>query len=153
MSDTSGNFDPAEVLEDVIDGATDVQDDRQAETPCEFQLRNEEGFLAREIGVRDEEVEADLADGDCIPSPQPLFDKFQVVIPRLADVERMDAVSVAYVGMGCSKRRNRIEVGDFDAWNDETSYACGAGGGQEGVAVAVEFCCVEMDVGINEHVT
>lgn len=102
---------------------------------------------------RDEEIEADLADGDEIRighgSLHGLAQGDQIILGGVRHVDRMDAQRVAGVGRRCRQVAHDGEIGPLDGGNDDHRHALSAGARRHLQRFAAEFVRVEVAVRVD----
>ena len=96
MRNPAHDFDAAQMLEDMIDRASYMQDHGQIEAARELELFAIEIFLALAVVAFDEEIEADFADGyrriGAIQTPLDEFgEQFQIFRVGAIHEQRMNA--------------------------------------------------------------
>ena len=149
VGDASPHPDPAQVFEDVVDGAPDMQHHRQSELARQFKLSGKVDALALAIGAIDEIIETDLAHRDDSAKFEAMSQQLQ--IPRLGtiNVKRMDTVRGSAAGIALYDRRSAVEAGCFHRRHEDPPDSRRAGALHDGVAVRVEFHCIQMTVGVD----
>ena len=105
--------------------------------------------LALAIGAIDEIIETDLAHRDDSAKFEAMSQQLQ--IPRLGtiNVKRMDTVRGSAAGIALYDRRSAVEAGCFHRRHEDPPDSRRAGALHDGVAVRVEFHCIQMTVGVD----
>ena len=96
-------------------------------------------------------IEADFADGNGRFALQGLAQGFEVFRARPVDVHGVYAVGGTALRIGAADAADRAEVGPLNRGNDDEANAGIARPRDDGIAVGVEFCGVEMAVGVDQH--
>ena len=151
VGDASPHPDPAQVFEDVVDGAPDMQHHRQSELARQFKLSGKVDALALAIGPVDEMIETDLAHRDDSAKFEAMSQQLQ--IPRLGaiNVERMDPIRGSAAGEALRDRRSTVEACRLHRRHENSLDSRRTGALHDGIAVSVEFRCIQMTVGVDEH--
>ncbi len=149
----AAHLDLAQVLEDSVLRAADVQQHRQVELARQFQLFDEEMFLPGLVVVRDEEIQPDLADGDGLVLLQVVAEYVQILLCGIVRVHRVDTVSGGAVRIAYAKLAHCLEIAACHRRDDDAVDTGFCGIAQDvGLSVA-EFGGVQVAVGVDEHVS
>ncbi|MNQ78225.1 hypothetical protein D3C85_931290 [compost metagenome] len=131
MGDAAVREDLARVLEDDVLRAAHVGEHGQVEVAGDSQLLAQKMLLLGAHGRfaqhGDEEIEADLADGDearvIHGQRHGLAQGDQIVFGGVRHVDRMDAQRIAGVGRRCRQVAHDGEIGPFDGGDDNHAHA------------------------------
>src|SRR5512135_2213382 len=108
-------------------------------------------FLPRLVVMRDEEIEADLADGGGGVVLQVLAQSLDVARRGIVRVHRMDAVGGRAVREALAQGAYRLEIAACHRGEDEAAHAGSLGVAHDVGLCVAEFGGVEVAVGVDEH--
>ncbi len=154
MGDAAGNAGDAQLLQDAVDGAPHMQQNRQLELGRELELRLEDPLLAAAVEPGDEMIEPDLADGDeagiaCL-ARQRRAERRQIGVAGMAGAHRMDAERVGQV-VAMGELANSGEVAGIDRRQHDRADAGGARPLDDALAIGLELGGVQMAMGVDPH--
>jgi hypothetical protein len=142
------------MLEDGVDGAPNVEQDRQAELGGEPELAGEHLFLPIVVEAGDEMIEADLAHRDQARVTGMARERVtqvpEIVVAGPVGAHRMDAERVGQL-IAMRQLAHPREVADIDRRDNDLGDPGGPRAGDDGVAIGVELGCVEVAMGVDPH--
>ena len=146
----------AQLLEDRVLRTPHVQQYRQTEVTGDFQLLDEEIFLACRIEIRHEEIKADLTDSHRRIRPgqfalQPLTERGQIFLTGAVNKERMNAIGRNAAGIALAAITHGGKVARRHRRHDDCRYPGSPRAGCHRIAVSCEFGSVEMAVSVDQH--